>query len=72
MIALIKQLNLLMAKEITGGVFFKCSLFYGLAVLWNVSLFPQNKQLTGLHNSVLEDRRAQLILTSMQEGQGHM
>lgn len=51
---------------------FKCSLFYGLAVLWNVSLFPQNKQLTGLHNSVLEDRRAQLILTSMQEGQGHM
>ena len=32
----------------------------------------QEKQATGLHNSVLEDKRAQLILTSIQEQQGHV
>lgn len=34
--------------------------------------FPQNRQLTGLHNSVLEDKRAQLTLTSIQERRGHV
>lgn len=67
-----QHLNPLMAKEITEGA---CILFFsflctGCAV--EQGFFPKIvRQLTGLHNSVLEDKRAQLILTSIQERQGH-